>query len=102
MISGLSQLLDMEKRPVKDVPGLFRLESGAIINCSDSEYNNYMEAKRLKLKELEEKQNEKEEGLLMPFAKYSRKHKKLARVASPRDKITGADFKKLKKRKKKK
>ena len=51
----------MEKQPVKDVPGLFRTESGAIINCSDSEYNNYMEAKKFKLKELEEKQNEKEE-----------------------------------------
>ena len=38
----------------------------------------------------------------MPFAKYSPKQKKLARIASPRDKITGADFKKLKKRKKKK
>jgi hypothetical protein len=61
VISELSQLLDMEKRPVKDIPGLFRSESGAIINCSDSEYNNYMEAKKFKLKELEEKQNEKEE-----------------------------------------
>ncbi len=30
----------------------------------------------------------------------SAKQKKLARVASPRNKITGADFKKLKKRKK--
>jgi hypothetical protein len=38
----------------------------------------------------------------MPFAKYSSKQKKLARVASPRDKITGADFKKLKKKRKKK
>ena len=38
----------------------------------------------------------------MPFAKYSSKQKKLARVASHRDKITGADFKKLKKKKKKK
>ncbi len=38
----------------------------------------------------------------MPVSKYSPKQKKLARVASPRDKITGADFKKLKKRKKKK
>ena len=37
----------------------------------------------------------------MPFKKYSTKQKKLARVAKPRDKITGADFKKLKKRKKK-
>ena len=32
----------------------------------------------------------------MPFSKYSPKQKKLARVAKPRNKITGADFKKLK------
>ena len=39
----------MKKIPVKDQPGLYRDEkSGAIINCSDIEYNNYMEAKRLK------------------------------------------------------
>ena len=31
----------------------------------------------------------------MPKSKYSAKQKKLARVAPPRDKITGADFKKL-------
>ncbi len=30
--------------------------------------------------------------------KYSPKQKKLARVAKPRNKITGADFKRLKKR----
>jgi|TARA_S200002703_G_C3737144_1_gene226641 hypothetical protein len=35
----------------------------------------------------------------MPFKKYSAKQKKLARVASPRNKITGADFKKLKRKK---
>ena len=38
----------------------------------------------------------------MPFSKYSPKQKKLARVVSPKDKITAADFKKLKKKKKKK
>ena len=38
----------------------------------------------------------------MPFSKYSPKQKKLARAAAPRTKITGADFKKLKKKKKKK
>jgi hypothetical protein len=38
----------------------------------------------------------------MPGTKYSPKQKKLARVAVPRDKITGADFKALKKKKKKK
>ena len=37
----------------------------------------------------------------MPFSKYSNKQKKLARIAEPRDKITGADFDKLKKGKKK-
>ena len=35
----------------------------------------------------------------MPFSKYSKKQKKLAAVAPPRKKITGADFKALKKRK---
>ena len=37
----------------------------------------------------------------MPFKKYSPKQKKLARVAKPRTKITGADFKKLRMSKKK-
>ena len=37
----------------------------------------------------------------MPGSKYSPKQKKLARVAAPRDKITGADFRKLKRKKKK-
>lgn len=37
----------------------------------------------------------------MPYAKYSPKQKRLAAVAPPRDKITGADLKKLAKRKKK-
>ena len=37
----------------------------------------------------------------MPFKKYSSKQKKLARVTKPRTKITGADFKKLKRKKKK-
>tara|TARA_A100001391_G_scaffold198307_1_gene179741 strand:+ start:663 stop:782 length:120 start_codon:yes stop_codon:yes gene_type:complete len=38
----------------------------------------------------------------MPFSKYSSKQKKLAAVAPPRKKITGADFKALQKKKKKK
>ena len=38
----------------------------------------------------------------MPFSKYSKKQKNLARVAKPRNKITGADFKALKKKNKKK
>lgn len=37
----------------------------------------------------------------MPFSKYSPKQKKLARVAPPRKKITGADFKALQKKNKK-
>ena len=38
----------------------------------------------------------------MPFSKYSSKQKKLAAAAKPRNKITGADFKALKKKTKKK
>ncbi len=37
----------------------------------------------------------------MPGSKYSPKQKKLARVAAPRDKITGADFRKLRRKKEK-
>lgn len=37
----------------------------------------------------------------MPFSKYSPKQKKLARIAEPRDAITGADFAALKKKPKK-
>ena len=36
----------------------------------------------------------------MPFSKYSPKQKKLARVAKPRNKITGSDLKKLRAKKK--
>ena len=35
----------------------------------------------------------------MPGKKYSPKQKKLAAVAAPRNKLTGADFKTLRKRK---
>jgi len=38
----------------------------------------------------------------MPKSKYSPKQNKLARVAEPREAITGADFKALKKKPKKK
>ena len=34
----------------------------------------------------------------MPKAKYSAKQKKLAKLAPPRDKITGADLRRLRKR----
>ena len=38
----------------------------------------------------------------MPLKSYSKKQRKLASVAPPRDKITSADFKKLRSKKKKK
>jgi hypothetical protein len=38
----------------------------------------------------------------MPHKKLSPRQKKLARVAKPHNRITGADFKKLKRKKKKK
>ena len=38
----------------------------------------------------------------MPKKSYSAKQRKLAAVAPPRDKITAADFKKLKSKRKKK
>ena len=31
----------------------------------------------------------------MPMSKYSPKQKKIAKIATPRNKLTGADFKKL-------
>jgi hypothetical protein len=37
----------------------------------------------------------------MPYSKYSAKQKKLAAVASPRNKITGADFKSYEEKKEK-
>lgn len=37
----------------------------------------------------------------MPFTKYSKKQKALAKIAKPRNAITGADFAKLKNKKKK-
>jgi len=36
----------------------------------------------------------------MPYSKYSKKQKRLAAVAPPRKKITGADLKKIKRKKK--
>ena len=38
----------------------------------------------------------------MPYSKYSAKQRRLAAVAPPRSKITGADLAKLRKKKKKK
>ena len=37
----------------------------------------------------------------MPYKKYTQKQKKLAAIAKPRKKITAADFKKLRTKKKK-
>ena len=52
----------MEKQPVKDVPGLFRdSQSGAMLNCSDVEYRNYMDAKNQKMKELNQRENDRNE-----------------------------------------
>ena len=43
------------KLKVKDSGSLYRdEESGAILNCSDSEYNNYLKLKQHKLKEVSE------------------------------------------------
>ena len=45
----------MKKVKVKDSNSLYRdEESGAILNCSDSEYDNYLFLKAKKLKELTE------------------------------------------------
>ena len=45
----------MNKVKVKDSGSLYRDEdSGAILNCSDSEYNNYLKLKQQKLKEASE------------------------------------------------
>lgn len=41
------------------------------------------------------------ERLEMPKSKYSAKQRRLAAIAAPRDRITGADLKALRKRKKK-
>ena len=45
----------MKKVKVKDSPSLYRdEESGAILNCSDSEYNSYLKLKEKKMKEVSE------------------------------------------------
>ena len=45
----------MNKVKVKDSGSLYRdQESGAILNCSDSEYNSYLKLKEQKLKEVDE------------------------------------------------
>lgn len=43
------------KIPVEGNPGLYRDQSsGAILNCSDSQYQSYIQLKQSKLKEKEE------------------------------------------------
>lgn len=43
------------KIPVEGNPNLYRdAESGAIINCSEIEFNSYLKSKNLKLKEKQE------------------------------------------------
>ena len=45
----------MKKVKVKDSGSLYRDEdSGAILNCSDSEYDNYLKLKQKKLQEANE------------------------------------------------
>jgi hypothetical protein len=44
-----------EKVPVEGTLGLYRdLSSGAVLNCSDMEFSQYLNAKQQKLNELEE------------------------------------------------
>ena len=61
-----------------------------------------MEWVRISLSQKEKEKSQEKGEEVMPKAKYSAKQKKLARVAPPRDKITGADLKRLRKRGKKK
>ena len=52
----------MNKVKVKDSGSLYRdEESGAILNCSDSEYNNYLKLKQQKFKETSEMDKLKDE-----------------------------------------
>ena len=45
----------MSKIKVKDSGSLYRdEESGAILNCSDSEYNSYLKLKEKKMREVSE------------------------------------------------
>tara|TARA_E500000331_G_scaffold352916_1_gene402532 strand:- start:4927 stop:5133 length:207 start_codon:yes stop_codon:yes gene_type:complete len=52
----------MDKIKVQDSISLYRdVESGAILNCSDSEYDNYLRMKNQKLTEKQELDNLKNE-----------------------------------------
>lgn len=46
------------KVPVESYSGFYRDSvSGAILNCNDSEYNNYLKTKELKVREKQEIEN---------------------------------------------
>ena len=52
----------MSKIKVKDSGSLYRdEESGAILNCSDSEYDNYLKLKQKKLQEANERNTLKDD-----------------------------------------
>ena len=52
----------MDKIKVQDSASLYRdVESGAILNCSDSEYDNYIKMKNQKLTEKQELDKLKDE-----------------------------------------
>ena len=51
----------MDKIKVKDSGSLYRDEqSGAILNCSDSEYDSYLKLKQKKMQEVNEMDNLKD------------------------------------------
>jgi hypothetical protein len=52
----------MNKVKVKDSGSLYRdEESGAIINCSDSEYNNYLDLKNKRITEIQDLESQKKD-----------------------------------------
>ncbi len=52
----------MNKVKVKDSGFLYRdEESGAILNCSDSEYNNYLDLKNKRLNEIQDLESQKKD-----------------------------------------
>ena len=64
----------MNKIKVKDSGSLYRdEESGAILNCSDSEYNSYLKLKEKKMKEDEAAMRELEEYQEMRTKERNRK-----------------------------
>ena len=52
----------MNKVKVKDSGSLYRdEESGAILNCSDFEYNNYLDLKNKRLNEIQDLESQKKD-----------------------------------------